>query len=189
MIAQRIPSSRQASAVVPEPPKGSSTSPSNGVTSRTRYCIRATGLTVAWASLRAGSPHFPQTLVSDHFGNMARSASPVERPPFLADVPVFCVDEFEFAAESAGFPPFAPAQFTSAVDALVLRRRDRDEVVGAVVEFVAVKVVDLVPFRDRLPVMLFPDFDVFELEGDAVSSVSLTGDGVGHESSQSHDAR
>jgi len=126
----------------------------------------------------SGFPQSAHTLGCDDRSDVTGATTTVERPALAADVPVLGRDRLEFTASAARLPPDATvSEFASAVDALVLGVGDELEVVDAVVDPVAVSVVDAVTSGDW-PVVALPRNVVGEpapsVEGS--SEIALGGD-------------
>ena len=126
-----------------------------------------------------GSLNAPLMIVGADPLDVTEAASPVERPSLLAEVPLPSRDGLELAADTAGLPPHAIAEFAPAVESLVGCGVEEREVVDAVVLLVLVLVVDLESSGDGAVVAL-PLDNVREAHSpsDVASEVALAGDVV-----------
>jgi hypothetical protein len=138
------------------------------------------GFTVGWDEpLGRGFPQSAQTLPLPHLSDVAGSASAVERPPFLREVPPLGLEGSKELADGARLPPNPIDKLAPGVDSLVGCGVNEEEVGEGVVLLVSVDVVDLVALGDW-PVSGFPSEDVAELEplssAGGASEVALSGD-------------
>jgi hypothetical protein len=113
----------------------------------------------------------------DDSGDVAGSASPVERPAFLGEVPPLVGEDSVELADRAPFPPLTVDELATGVEPLMGDGIDGLEIGDSVVELVAVDVVDLLSGWDGSEVLL-PGNVVLVSESAFVvpSEIALAGD-------------
>jgi hypothetical protein len=85
---------------------------------------------------------------------VAGTASAVERPAFLREVPPLEVEGSIEGADGASLPPLAVDELAPGMESLMGDGIDGDEVLDSVVELVSIDVVDLVSWGDSSEVLL-----------------------------------